>query len=238
LRVQETVLAIDTSTHHGAVGLALPGGRTYTVVTDPAQKHGRSLVPAIQSLLEQAGLAAADLGAIAVGLGPGSYTGLRIGLTVAKTLVSATGKPLLALDSLEIVARAAPPDIRHVAVIADAQRGTLYTADFAREAAGGPLKRLTATQIEAAEAWRQRLEPGTLVLSPDIDRLRAGLALPESITVGAAARGRPAPGALLELAYEALARGEKADVWFLEPLYLRASAAEEKARALASDSAK
>lgn len=230
-----SILAIDTSTHYGALGIGLPDGRTWTTVTDPEQKHGRSLVPAIGKLLEQAGLAVGDLDAIAVGLGPGSYTGLRIGLTVAKTLVYATGKPLVGLDSLEAIARAAPADALRVAIIADAQRGTLYTADFDRIQAGGLLVRQTPTQIETAEAWLQRFEPGTLVLSPDIDRLRPALALPETVALGDAETGRPAAPALLALAREALERGERADPWFLEPLYLRASAAEEKRNALASD---
>ncbi len=98
--------------------------------SDPARRHGRGLIPAIAALLALEGLAVADLDAVAVGLGPGSYTGLRIGLTAAKTLAYAAGKPLVPLDSLEAIARNAPDDARQVVVAVDAQRGDAYLAEF------------------------------------------------------------------------------------------------------------
>ena len=224
------LLAIDTSTHRAALALARPGlgPRVPPPDADPgrASRHGRGLIPAISALLAAEGLTVADLGAIAVGLGPGSYTGLRIGLTAAKTLAYAANKPLVALDSLEAIARNAPEDAPNVVVAVDAQRGDAYLADFARESPGAPLHRLGPTRIEAVEPWARALDPRTLVLGPALDRLLADW--PESTRLGTTDQGHPDSARLIPLAREALEAGRTLDPFFVEPIYLRRSAAEDQ----------
>src|SRR5262249_21315007 len=133
--------------------------------------------PAIRDLLREAGLDVRAIDVFAVGLGPGSYTGLRVGLTAAKVLAYAAGRPLVGFDSLEAIARNAPDDATRVTVVADAQRGALYSAAFGRDAPGGPLLRRTQTGVEPIAAWAARLSPGTLVLGPalQLDLLQAAL---------------------------------------------------------------
>ncbi len=151
------LLAIDTSTPRAALALDLgPDGgppRLAPIDADPGRRHGRGLIPAIKALLESAGITARDLGALAVGLGPGSYTGLRIGLTAAKTIAYAAGVPLYPLDSLEAIARSAPLDAAHLAVVVDAQRGDGYVAEFARDRPGDAPRRLTPTRVEPLVPW-------------------------------------------------------------------------------------
>ncbi|MDR3635727.1 MAG: tRNA (adenosine(37)-N6)-threonylcarbamoyltransferase complex dimerization subunit type 1 TsaB [Isosphaeraceae bacterium] len=220
------LLALDTSSPTAALALATTAGAVHGASPDPSQRHGRNLIPAVRELLETAGLAPRDLGAIAVGLGPGSYTGLRIGVTAAKVLAYALGIPVVGLDSLEVLAGNAPAHVRHVAVIADAQRGDLYTAEFTRRTAGAPLTRLTPTRIERQDGWLGRIAAGTFVLGPGLDRLRPPL--PDSFPHGDPAGSRPDPARLLDLAREAWASGRRDDPWELEPHYLRRSAAEEQ----------
>ena len=97
---------------------------------DGSRRRGRDLVPGLRDLLAEAQARAIDLGLIAVGLGPGSYTGLRIGLTAARTLAYAADADLIGFDSLEGWARTASPESVRVYVVADAQRGDVYSADF------------------------------------------------------------------------------------------------------------
>ncbi len=220
------VLAIDTSTRNAILALTCADGRVLTRRTDPKTRHGRTLVPALRDLLGQAGLRPRGLDALAVGLGPGSYTGLRIGVTAAKTLAFASGKPLVGLDSLEAIARQAPAEILRVSVIADAQRGDLYVADFRRETVGGPLVRVGPTRVDSTESWRGRLEPGSMVLGPLLEHVRASL--PEHVTTAPTESNDPDPRHLLEMAREALDAGRLADPFFLEPIYLRRSAAEDQ----------
>jgi tRNA threonylcarbamoyladenosine biosynthesis protein TsaB len=224
------VLAIDTSTPRAALALCRPGLEPRVAPPDlegdPARRHGRGLIPAIAALLALEGLTVADLGAIAVGLGPGSYTGLRIGLTAAKTLAYTAGKPLVAIDSLEAIARNASDDVLKVVVAVDAQRGDAYLADFARDSPGAPLLRLGPTRIEAVEPWARSLDPATLVLGPALDRLLA--TWPESARRGTLDQGHPDSARLVPLAREALEAGRVLDPFFVEPIYLRRSAAEDQ----------
>jgi tRNA threonylcarbamoyladenosine biosynthesis protein TsaB len=223
------LLALDTSTSCAALAVATAGGGTHVARPDPAARHGRTLVPAVRDLLAEAGLAVRDLGAIAVGLGPGSYTGLRIGITAAKTLAYAAGKPLLGFDSLEAVARNAPAEALRVAVIADAQRDDVYAADFLREGEGAPLLRAAPTRIVALDRWAADLPAGAFVLGPALAVERLSSRIPEH-----ARRpenpdaNHPDPVRLLDLARDAWRSGQREDPFFLEPMYLRRSSAEEQ----------
>jgi tRNA threonylcarbamoyladenosine biosynthesis protein TsaB len=220
------ILAIDTSTLRAAVALGRPGGPTRVAPPDPDRRHGRGLVPALAAMLEEEGLTPADLDAVAVGLGPGSYTGLRIGLTAAKCLAFAADRPLVGLDSLEAIARNAPGDALRVAVAVDAQRGDGYVAEFARDRADAPLLRLGATRIEPLGPWSLSLEPGTLVLGPALDRLAVDW--PATLRLGTPDRGHPDGSSLIPMAIEAYQAGRRVDPFFVEPVYLRRSAAEDQ----------
>jgi tRNA threonylcarbamoyladenosine biosynthesis protein TsaB len=213
------VLALDTSTIRGLVGLSCGDGRRLGTATDPGSRHGRSLVPTIRALLDEAGLGVADLSRVAVGLGPGSYTGLRIGLAAAKTLAYATGVELAGFDSLELYATVPTDSEAEVAVVADAQRGELYLARFGP----GPQRaRLGPTAIVGRGAL-EVLAAGTWLVGPALER--TGARWPEHLIRPEAVGTPPSVETLLELAAGAEII---ADFWDLEPSYLRQSAAEDK----------
>jgi tRNA threonylcarbamoyladenosine biosynthesis protein TsaB len=221
------LLAIDTSTDRTTVGLWARGA-IHVGSPGPGGKHGRDLLPRIRDLLSRCGLAARDLDLVAVGLGPGSYTGLRIGLTAARVLGYAAGAELIGLDSLEGMARGAPGHALRVHVVADAQRGDVYAADFAREVPGEPLVCIAKSRVEPVDRWVARLADGGVVLGPGMDSARIHDALPAGIEIAGPDLRRPRAEALLELALELARQGRRDDLWKAEPNYLRRSAAEDQ----------
>jgi tRNA threonylcarbamoyladenosine biosynthesis protein TsaB len=223
-----TLVVLDTSTERGVIGVAARSGMVFTATTDAARQHGRDLLPTLAATLKSAGLALKSAELFAVGLGPGSYTGLRVGLTAAKTVAYATGAPVVGLDSLAAVARNAPADAVRISVVADAQRGELYVAEFSRQAPGAPLICMRVSQIEPLAAWLARLEATTFVLGPALNSPRIQAALPAWLTATDPALNYPDGHRLVELAREAWASGQRDDPWLLEPRYLRRSAAEEQ----------
>ncbi len=170
----------------------------------------------------------ADLDAVAVGLGPGSYTGLRVGVTAAKTLCYASGADLLGLDSLVATGRNAPGKTIRISVIGDAQRGDLYVADLYRAAPDAPPTPLRETRVESLADWRACLEPDVFVMGPALESPRILAQLPQDLTSSGATSNFPDGLHLIELARELWADGRRDDPWLLEPRYLRRSAAEEQ----------
>ena len=137
------VLAIDTTGPGGGAAL-LVDGLLETALVPAEVRRGRNLVPLIDGLLEQAGLAASDLDLVACGVGPGSFTGIRIGVATAATLAYAAQVPVTDIGSLHGRARNAPEGTAHVLVALDARRGNVYSALFCRfelvgEYAHGPM---------------------------------------------------------------------------------------------------
>lgn len=222
------MLAIDTSTDRAVLALSTHFGKVQVASGESARRHGRDLLPLLQSLLADAGLRAGNLAAIAVGLGPGSYTGLRVGVTAAKVLAYATGARVIGLNSLQVIAANVPGSSGRVSVVADAQRGDLYVADLARATIGGRLEPLGATRIESIAVWAERLEAGTTVLGPALASGRVRASIPAGAILLTDADNYPRGENLIAAAREAPLESSRDDSWLLEPLYLRRSAAEDQ----------
>ena len=222
------LLIVETSHRVGLVVVALGERMLGERRLDEARRHARDLAPAIRALLLEQGWHARDLDAVVVSRGPGSYTGLRVGVMSAKTLAYAAGCTLLAVDTFAAIARQAPLDALAVDVIADAQQDKLYVQHFARASTAEPLIAATLLGIESFAAWQSSLADATWVIGPGLERFgtllqgHPHIALPDSWF--------PRAASLLWLALQRVERGEKDDVFVVEPLYLRPSSAEEKWR--------
>jgi tRNA threonylcarbamoyladenosine biosynthesis protein TsaB len=220
-------LALDTSTDRAAIGVEGRTGEVFAAATETARRHGRDLIPRLKAALDAAGVKLRDVEFLAVGVGPGSYTGLRVGLMAAKTVAYATGAALVGFDSLDGIARNAPAGAQRISVVADAQRGLLYVADYVC-ATSGPPRCTRATQIEPLATWLARLEPGTLLMGPALDLPRIRTALPTELNFAESALNYPDGHHLIGLARELWTGGRRDDPWLLEPRYLRQSSAEEQ----------
>jgi len=129
------LLALDV-TGPGAGAALLDGSALTTRTLDAEVRRGRSLVPEIAALLREGGLRPGDLDAIACGVGPGSFTGIRIGVATAAAMAWAAGLRVVDIGSLHGIAANAPPEVRVVLVALNARRGRVFAARFDRDASG------------------------------------------------------------------------------------------------------
>ena len=125
-------LAIETAGRDGSVALVDGGAVVAESSFAGGFKHAAGLLPLIDRLMRDRRWRPADLHHVYVSVGPGSFTGIRIGVTVAKTLAVATGVRLVAVPSLAVVVRNAPATARHAIVLLDAKRGQVFAARFER----------------------------------------------------------------------------------------------------------
>lgn len=247
-----TLLAIDTSTSALTVALAVNGGIKAERSSHAERNHSIKLLPEIQEMLKEAGVEPAELAAVAVGTGPGSYTGVRIGVTVAKTFSWSLGIPVVGVSSLEALAlgdaRASetegpkPASCWFIPLL-DARRGQAYCSVYASDGDGG---------------WNTLVEDGIRVVAdwlPDVsarlERCRGEGTGPDRIVFGGETAGfgetldawcdnaqeqtlteiresgiRAAQ--IAELAWRRMARGERDDTHELVPNYTQLAEAEVK----------
>ena len=205
------LLVIDT-----ALGLctaaASDGGRIVARSEPMARGHQEALAPLARAVMAEAGLAFGDLVGIGVTVGPGSFTGLRVGLAFAQGLGAAVDRPVVGLSTLDALAASAESDDGPVAAIVDARRGQVYARLFASD--GSPLDAAEATPLTALGGrLDQAGAAGRLVGTG------ARLAAEAAPLWTALDLAGPTPRALIRLTERALSRGEFGAP---RPQYLRA----------------
>jgi len=236
------LVAIEASGASGGVALLLSDGtlleRAVGRPVAPGERpsgHGRELLPAIDAIVAEAKIEKSDIGAVAVSVGPGSYTGLRIGVTAAKTLAWALGCGLAGVSTLEALAREAvaaglTQGTRRVVPVVDARQREVYCAVFelASNLEDTGVTRATEDAAMPPAGLASRLRAGDHVFGTGVVRLGADAVLPEGAT-SADGPTCPRAGTVALMGAELLAAGERMDGHAAAPVYLRASEAERKA---------
>jgi tRNA threonylcarbamoyladenosine biosynthesis protein TsaB len=226
LAVAEPWLILETSGRAGTVGVAVGGTVVVSRSLDGAKRHNRDLIPTCGEMLSEAGYSAKQLAGVMVGVGPGSYTGLRVGLTAAKGFALATGCAFVAVPTYHTLAAQALAEWQSVDVIGDALQGTIYRQRFGPTGEGGLRPPMGELEIVHFEEWKSALAPDVGVTGPGAEQFRAKL---DGHPVAVTADCHPTAGAVLRVGrtLPPLTRPG----WFgVEPLYLRGSSAEEKAK--------
>lgn len=226
------ILAIDTATRWA--GLALHDGTA--VIAEHGWRclnnHTIELTPAIDEMFKQAGVESADLSGITVAIGPGSYTGLRVGLALAKGLALANGVPLIGVPTLDTVAVSFGRREGQLVVVAEAGRKRISAAGYAWHGRAG----WTCQWGPDNNTWDELLAQldGPITFAGEItpEAAKKIRAVGSHFQVALPARSIRRAGHLAELGWQRLRAGKADDAASLAPIYLRDPAGnkpEEKA---------
>jgi len=124
------ILAVDTATNSCSVAATDDGKLVAELTISKDETHSKHLMESIHSVLENAGFSVADLDGLAVTVGPGSFTGLRIGISTIKGLAHALGKPVVGVSTLEALARQCGQTPHLICPLLDARKGEVYAATY------------------------------------------------------------------------------------------------------------
>ncbi|WP_353948517.1 tRNA (adenosine(37)-N6)-threonylcarbamoyltransferase complex dimerization subunit type 1 TsaB [Sporolactobacillus sp. Y61] len=218
------VLAIDSSNLVMGVAVATEDKVLGELMTNSKKNHSERLMPAISRLLEDVGIGPEDLDRIVVAKGPGSYTGLRIGITIAKMLAWTLKKELAGVSSLEVVAQNGRYFNGLVAPFFDARRGQVFAGLYQNR--NGHMEPVMSDRLLLMEDWLAELENvarPVLFLSNDLSKWQERLkGFPQAHT-GSPAERVPRAGELARLGIE---KEPESDIHHFLPTYLRLAEAE------------
>lgn len=206
---------------------------THSIDLDPRWGSAKTLAPAIEKLLLAHRLTVSDLHAISVVQGPGSFTGLRVGIATAKVIAYALGIPVIAVDTLDVVAKgffnsqggnSNPIDLF---VVVDAFRGQSFWGRY--RMGDRRMVQVVPTRIDdnerlAEEIHRREQDSETIVIGPSLQKLKDCISQQQITWLEC----QPQASVVAELGWQAWLRGETSDIIGLLPTYYRSSAAEEK----------
>ena len=224
------VCALETSSRHAEVALLDPAGRCRSMRCGGELSQGKDLFPSLYRLLEEEGRAPEDLDLLAVDVGPGSYTGIRVGVTAGKVLAAALGKPVVPVNCFDcVVANVDSPYDSSgemcVAPILDAKLGQVYAAVFRLRHDGTPPEPILRDFVGSIEELVLKLPREAVVFGDGADRYA------EEVT--GFARGdpgwaQPRAEVVARLGRDVFAAGGSVAPDALVPLYPRVSVAEQK----------
>jgi tRNA threonylcarbamoyladenosine biosynthesis protein TsaB len=228
--MQRLLLGIETS--HDLGGVALVRGRECLVETSSTGKlkHSEELLILINTALGSSHLALEDVDGIAVSIGPGSFTGLRVGLAAAKGLCLSRAKPLIGVPTLDALASMVRDEEVPVHTIIDAKRGEVYWASY--ELRDGVQRRIGGYEALSPQGFAERLTSEALVVGSGIERYRDTILQSARVPVRLKDPNPqfPSPTAVAILGLERLESDNVDDVSIIEPIYIRPSDAEAKRR--------
>lgn len=219
------ILSIETAAGCGSVALTRGGVRDGRLIADAAvhteTSHSRQLLGSVKWVMQAAGIGWSDLDAIAVSIGPGSFTGLRIGLAAAKGIVFAAGKPLICVPTLDAVALSCPLIDGPLWCVMDARKQEVYAACYNADG-----QQTSPTEAVRPEVLAEKIAPPAVIAGPGLAEYQHIFSRIAGLRFIPPALSSPSAAKIGFLAADKLARGEISDPASAVPLYVRASEAE------------
>lgn len=216
------ILAIESATSQ--VGCALAGheGVLASAQSARARRHAESLAPSIDFVCRAADVDLSEISAVAVDVGPGLFTGLRVGIAAAKAIAFARQVPMIGVSSLDLLAFPARFSSRRIGAVIDARRGEVFYA-FYRQVPGG-VQRLSEPAVGTPDDLLSELiatREEHLLVGDGAQRYAERFAEVTRLEIGEGALVHPSAVSLAQLAHARALREEFVSSWELQPLYLR-----------------
>lgn len=221
------ILGVDTATAQVSCAVGGHEGVLASVHSLRARQHAETLAPAIAFTCEAARIELSEVSVVAVDIGPGLFTGLRVGVASAKAMAHALRVPMIGVLSLDLLAFAARFTPRLIAAVVDARRGEVYTA-FYRQVPGG-IQRVGDPAVVAPEDLASEVLAGgedCLLVGDGALRHREVFEGLHQVEIADAGLAYPSASSLVMLAHAQALREQWVKPWDLEPVYLRKPDAE------------
>lgn len=221
------ILGITTSTMQ--VGCAIGGheGVLASTHSSRGKRHAETLTPSIDFIRRQARIDLDEIGCVAVDVGPGLFTGLRVGIATAKAMAHALRVPMVGVSSLDLVAFPVRWSPRLVVATIDARRGELFTSAY-RQVPGG-IQRLTDYEVSTPDDLAVDLQAtaeDVLLVGDGALRHHQAFTDVGQVELGDQGLAHPSAASLVQLAHARAVREDFVQPWDLEPMYIRRPDAE------------
>ena len=221
------VVGIETSTPQTSLALGTENGPLGQIAV-AGKARQEAVTPALEKLLEWTGVDRAKIGGVAVGLGPGLFTGLRVGVASAKTLAQVLGAPIVGFSSLDVLAYGVRHTWRAILSVIDARRGEVFFARY-RSVPGGVVRESDpavaspdhlVAELEATPGEVLCVGNGAILYGHALEQVGPRIELASPVVA------HPQAAALVELAVPRFLREEHDELFDVVPIYLRKSDAE------------
>jgi len=218
------LLALDTATAQVGVAIGDGGDVRSEVRIVGGRRHAEQLAPAIQFVCHESGVDLDQLAAIAVGIGPGLFTGLRVGVTTATVMAQALRVPVIDVPSLDLVAYPLQHVGRLIVAVLDARRGEVFHARY-RPVPGGVQRdgEYAVGKVEELVADLEAVGEEVLLAGDGVARHQEAFAKLERSELAGPQFAAPSVAALVELATARFEREQFCAPWDVHPMYLRES---------------
>lgn len=222
------ILALDTATMVSSVAIASADKLLGELTLQTKLTHSEVLMPHIAQILEMTKVRKQDLDAIAVSIGPGSFTGLRIGLAAAKSMAYALSLPIIGVSTLEAMAYHYPVPGVYIAALLDAQKGNAYVAIY--EYIEGTMKEVEAVVVDSFENILmkcQQLDKKVVLLGDIVQKNMSQVqSAGENIIAALPHTVMPRGANVARVGLQKLANEQVDNLMEIEPVYIRRSEAE------------
>ena len=228
----ETILSIDTSDKRGSISLFIPAtGKKTELVPNMGKVHAETILPSIDCILDKSGLKIEDIDLIAVAIGPGSFTGLRIGIATAKGLAAFSRIPVKGISTLEALSLRNEFKGRTVCPFIDARRSEIYYAIFESDSRG-MLKKIHEESCGPVNVFFDLVtgEKNVVLTGDGIDKYESEIKnlFGNNVSLAPKKIRYPNASSIAECAFEKIKTGDGYDkIASVSPFYIRASDAEE-----------